>query len=262
MASPYSMAPRPALSRLAPLDGPAFTGVVTLPPGGVAAPGMRFGDAGTGLFRPAAGALGVAAAGVEVLRQEAGMVCLGGAPGAESLRATVVAAAANRLQVSAAAAGAPVLVEAAGADSSTGIRLQGKGNHGIGANIDPDDKVSLRIARGMVVLQGVLGLPGFGCGLDYSGSARHFIVGNYPHRFLTDGFNAEQLRILHTAATDRWVEVTGSNGGSPRVAASNGHLTLAAGGTGNSVILANLPTSATGLPPGALWNSAGIVKIV
>lgn len=74
-----------------------------------------------------------------------------------------------------------------------------------------------------------------------------------------------------TAATNivgGGIKLTGGAGASSSSGAANGgDITLTGGakfGTGRvgCVILANLPTSASGLPSGALWNNSGVVTIV
>jgi predicted methyltransferase MtxX (methanogen marker protein 4) len=43
---------------------------------------------------------------------------------------------------------------------------------------------------------------------------------------------------------------------------SSGNITLAPNNLTGYLILNNLPTVATGLPSGAVWNDAGVLKIV
>ena len=74
----------------------------------------------------AATALAASVGGVEVLRATAsGGLTLGGAPGGHALEVVTPASAANRVVVNGAAAGAPVSVQAQGADASIGelVRL-------------------------------------------------------------------------------------------------------------------------------------------
>ncbi len=70
-----------------------------------------------------------------------------------------------------------------------------------------------------------------------------------------------QFVFPHTSGANRYLSGTGSNGGAPTLGTSNGHLNLAPGGSGNTVILAGLPTSAAGLPTNALYkDGSGFIK--
>lgn len=58
--------------------------------------------------------------------------------------------------------------------------------------------------------------------------------------FQTQNTSATQLRILHTASANRFITITGSNGGSPTLSTSAGDVTLNSS-TGN--VLSNTPTA-------------------
>lgn len=67
----------------------------------------------------------------------------------------------------------------------------------------------------------------------------------------------------HTSSPGGSISITSGNGGND---SNGGNLTLKAGtGTGTGVagniIILNLPTSAAGLPTGALWNNSGVLNI-
>lgn len=68
-------------------------------------------------------------------------------------------------------------------------------------------------------------------------------------------------------STSNVFESSGSGSGS-QIVASNGPFSIQANGdftataTGGNVKLPGLPTSAAGLPSGALWNNAGVVNVV
>lgn len=136
MQSSYRFTPSP--DRLldptkAPLASPAFTGTVSVPVGTAASPAIAFtGDADTGVFHPAADTASVAVGGAERLRVAPTLVSLGGAPGAESLRAVPVTNAVNWVQTTGSIAGGGfVTVGGTGADADVGIRLSTKGNGSI-----------------------------------------------------------------------------------------------------------------------------------
>lgn len=63
------------------------------------------------------------------------------------------------------------------------------------------------------------------------------------------------------------VQITGGLGASSSAGAANGGNVVLAGGTGYGtghagyIIMSNLPTSAAGLPSGAIWNNGGVLNI-
>ena len=144
----------PALLEGPPAPGPLVNagtnGVLSkqAPAGRAARPGLAVGGPDAGFFTPSATALAAAVGGVEVLRATAsGGVTLGGAPGGHALEVATPASAANRVVVNGAAAGAPVSVQAQGADANIGLALAPRGTGALSAQV-PDGLVAGGNARG------------------------------------------------------------------------------------------------------------------
>lgn len=222
MTSPYHLTVgSPAdLAALAPKSNPAFSGVVTLPPGTVAAPGAAFADdADTGVCRPAADTLALVTAGATRLRvTSGGAVVIGGDAGAPAARLSFGAAVGTDL-----------------------LHLfdNGSNRYGLGIGGLPALQIYAPTAVGAVSIGG--------------------------RSAATGTFDGESLRVTSVSSTVNRVQVTGAiTTGAPTIAAqgsdANIHLRLQPKGTG-TVIVATLPTSAAGLPSGALWNDGGTVKV-
>lgn len=76
---------------------------------------------------------------------------------------------------------------------------------------------------------------------------------------------AEAVRVIPANPAGNRIDLEGAGPGvGPRIAAAGAdgavNLRLAAKGQG-CIVLENLPTSSTGLPPGGLWNSAGTLRV-
>jgi hypothetical protein len=144
----------PALLEGPPAPGPLVNagtnGVLSkqAPAGRAACPGLAVGSADAGFFAPGAASLAAAVGGVEVLRATAaGGVTLGGAPGGHAFEVATPASAANRVLVTGAAAGAPVSVQAQGADTNIGLALSPRGAGALSAHV-ADGAVAGGNARG------------------------------------------------------------------------------------------------------------------
>jgi len=77
------------------------------PAGEAARPGLSVGQTDTGLFRPAAGTLGAAVAGAEMLRVASGTLSLGAAPGSHGLEVTTPTSTVNRPEMVGGLTGTP-----------------------------------------------------------------------------------------------------------------------------------------------------------
>ncbi|HEY0833589.1 MAG TPA: hypothetical protein VGE72_06720 [Azospirillum sp.] len=110
-----------------------LTGQVRIPDGSVGAPGLRVTSSSvTGLYSMADNSVRFAVLGAQrAALTNDGSVSLSGGPGAEALRTVAVATAVNRWQASGAAAGATVVLEAAGSDGNVRAQVRGKGTGGL-----------------------------------------------------------------------------------------------------------------------------------
>ncbi|HYD64568.1 hypothetical protein [Azospirillum sp.] len=132
MTSPYHSSPfaNADVSALAPRRDPAFSGVVTMPPGSPAFPGIAFAnDADTGVCSPAVNELSLVTAGKTRAHIAAdGTTRLGtNASGVEALRVVPVSTMANRLDAQGAASGASPALAAQGTDANIDLTLAPKG---------------------------------------------------------------------------------------------------------------------------------------
>ena len=94
-------------------------------------------------------------------------------------------------------------------------------------------------------------------GSDTNVGASWQTKGSGSHLFVTGTGASAQVEITHTASADRYITLTGSNGGNPKIGVSDGQLTL---GTGSALATSAtegyvcIPTCAgapTGVPAGA-----------
>ncbi|MBI1207260.1 MAG: hypothetical protein GC191_08220 [Azospirillum sp.] len=260
----------------APLASPVFSGAVTVPPGSAAAPGVVFpGASATGWFQPSADLLAAAAGGTERWRVSTSAVTLGGAPGAESFRATAVANAVNRLQVAGAAAGADVVLSVQGADTNRNLIIAtgGGGNIQIGSNVDSGANPSRKLqvlagsnTQAAVCLQAIGNTAVSYAAFDWIasngaalGAIYHEADVAYPMSMASSaaialktgggavGGGTEQVRVAHTASAVNQVQLTGAAAGAaPALSAigSDLDIDLALSGKGNGVPKA--PTAAAG----------------
>ncbi|GAA0568829.1 hypothetical protein GCM10009416_03850 [Craurococcus roseus] len=133
-----------------PLVNTGTNGVLSkqAPAGRAARPGLAVGSADAGFFAPSATSLAASVGGAEVLRASAGGgVTMGGAAGAHAFEVAAPASVANRVLVSGAAAGAPVSVQAQGADANIGLALSPRGTGALSAQV-PDGSATGGNARG------------------------------------------------------------------------------------------------------------------
>ena len=77
-------------------------------------------------------------------------------------------------------------------------------------------------------------------GSDSNIGIQYYTKGTSGHRFFTN-LLSEQFRIAHTASADRYIQITGSNGGNPTITTSAGNLAITP-----AVVLASSLTVATG----------------
>ena len=122
---------------------------VQAPAGEAARPGLSLGQNDTGLFRPAAGVLAAATAGVERLRLTSGTATIGAASGAHGLEVTTPASAVNRPEILGAVTGTPSRVgwRAMGSDANISAVMQPKGTGALIAQF-PDNATAGGNARG------------------------------------------------------------------------------------------------------------------
>lgn len=75
-----------------------------------------------------------------------------------------------------------------------------------------------------------------------------------------DGGSEIALSTLYVGGGTNHLTVAPSAGGNPTLSTNGGHLNLAPA-SGKTVVITSLPTSAAGLPTGALWNNSGVVNV-
>jgi hypothetical protein len=154
------------------------------PAGRAARPGLAVGAADAGFFAPSATSLAASVGGTEVLRATAaGGFTFGGSPGSHAFEVAAPAAAVNRVLVNGAAAGAPVSVQAQGADASIGLALTPRG---AGA-------LSAQVASGaQSVVGGGTGNTASGLGAAVAGGAANAASGSYS--WAPGGSNSDARR--------------------------------------------------------------------
>lgn len=67
-----------------------------------------------------------------------------------------------------------------------------------------------------------------------------------------------QVQVSHTASANRYITLTGSNGGNPTIGASAGRLNLNAG----VINVTGIPTSSAGLSAGDVYSNGGVLTVV
>ncbi len=119
------------------------------PAGEAARPGLSIAQTDTGLFLPAAGSLGVSAAGAELARLASGTASLGAASGAHGLEVTTPASTVNRPEMVGGVTGTPARTgwRAKGADANISAVMQPKGTGAVLAQF-PDSAAAGGNARG------------------------------------------------------------------------------------------------------------------
>lgn len=162
-----------------------------------------------------------------------GQSSLGGSAGSESLRVLSIPSAANYLQASGAIAGGTPMLEVAGPDTNIGAILKSKGAANF--RFDTGGGVQMRINH---VASAVNFLTVFGAatggrpamyadGSDAAVDFAHSLKGAGSHVFFTNNTGNVQLAITHTAS-NRWLTMTGSNGGNPTIGTSSGGIQFSA----------------------------------
>lgn len=118
------------------------------------------------------------------------------------------------------------------------------------------------IAAGLVALSGYFNIrgsagsnPSAGWMMDWNGgNARFLAPDGAAFRFLT-AYGNEQMRVLHTASANRYITVTGSNGGDPTISTSGGALKIGVAARGTVVALTDGATITFDM---ALGNDAAV----
>lgn len=244
MPNPYYTAPRQGadLPSLAPKANPTFTGVVTLPAGTVAAPGLAFAnDPDTGLTHPANDTVALSAGGTSQLTCDTVGVAIGGA--GTWLRGSSSSGGQGYL-------GANVWFSGTAARFVSGHGVLAAS--GVAFNTPLWNTLALFCNTGGSVAGGTF--------------TPNFMVVAYPDSVAVGGAQgAESLRIVKVAnAVNRVLVEGGTVGTSPTLSATGSdtdiHLRLQPKGAG-TVVVPTLPKSAAGLPSGALWNDGGTVRV-
>ncbi len=218
----------PTIPAAIPTRNPAFTGQVTLAAGSSTAPAIGFSsDPDTGVYQPSAGVLGLTADGTEIARASASAISLGGVPGAESLRATLVPNAVNRVDIRGGVTGASPTVQAQGNDADINLTLMPKGN-GVVTGAGGVVKVSA-ITDGQ-------GIAGYAGGTMIWGITRLVNgprIAAFGDAYVATGAivgpssGAVQLTVTHTPNSTQYVTVTGSvTGASPKIGTTAGPLSF------------------------------------
>jgi len=207
-----------ALLNGATLAANLFTGVQQLPSGSAAAPSLAAaGDVDTGVYFPAANAIGFAAAGAEQFRIAAGT------------------GAVNRMSASGAGAGENPILLAMGADAAIGLSLTPKGTGVVHVNAGLGESFRIRS-------NGFWGIE--------ANEVRRATSGGAHHSFRTDGYaGVEQFRVEHTASAVNYAQARGGAVGAPAA--------FAAAGADTNVDLALTPKGAGVLRFGAHTALAG-----
>ncbi|WP_175813363.1 beta strand repeat-containing protein [Burkholderia contaminans] len=157
-----------------------------------------------------------------------GQVSLGGAAGAEALRAVTTASAVNWVQVQGNIAGNGSSISAAGADTNINLNLSSKGSNGIGFYTGSLSRAQFSVvdAASAVNYLQVQGAPtGNNVSMSAQGSDTNVGInyaakGNGWHSFQANG--VAQVAITNTPGATRYLTLTGSNGGNPTIGASAG----------------------------------------
>jgi hypothetical protein len=148
-----------------------------------------------------------------------GVISLGAAPGAESLRVTPVASAVNYLEVKGAATGGLPNLSAQGSDANINIwyYAKGTGAHGFATNNTTQFNIA-HTASAVNYLQVTGGATGSGAAISAQGSDANIQMyyvakGTGFHSFLAGGNT--QFQIINTASAVNVLQVTGAATGSP-----------------------------------------------
>ncbi|AWB08049.1 hypothetical protein A6A40_23670 (plasmid) [Azospirillum humicireducens] len=264
------------------LVAPQVQGALTISPGTAGTPAVAFaGDADSGLFHPAPDSVGIATGGAErirvtpvgqlVLQHTASLPNAWGAhcglqannsegaavsrwednPYGSNIYFQKSRGAPGDLQAVRAGDGLANIV-VAGANGtafreSFSLRVTAAGNPG---TVSVPGNVALCLAETGTI-------PAF---------ARLQIHNDGISRFGLAASGAEMLRLTPAPDQVNRLGMAGAGtGGMPVVAAEGADATIHLGlrpKGGGSIVIQSLPTSPDGLPPGALWNSSGTVRIV
>lgn len=256
----YHLPPSPQalLASKAPTNAPVFTGVVTLASGSVSAL-VPADDANTGLCFPAPDSLALVTGGATRLHVNAsGAVGIGTNNPASSLHVVRQDGAGTQPFY-------PVILQR---DSTTAAAGRSIG-------------ISYRDSRCLATVEAVrvnsaASYHAYLSFRTYGGATAPNSEADLPERVRigADGVfqagmgdtGAAALRVVPVAVTANRIEITGATvGGVPGIAAQGTdtdiHLRLSGKGTG-TIILQNLPTTATGLPAGSLWRNGSSLQVV
>lgn len=156
---------------------------------------------------------------------------------AEQVRISHEASAVNYLQLKGAATGGVPSIEAAGSDANPGLAFiaKGSGRHSFYTNGGGSTAEQARISHTASAVNWVQ-LTGGATGnaaLIRASSATDTDValslsgqGTGELAFYTSGFSFKQFNITHTASANRYISITGSNGGNPTISASGGNVAI------------------------------------
>lgn len=173
----------------------------------------------------------------------AGAAYLGGALGGDGLRVIPVAASNRRVEVRGSNGGSSLIttsggdLELAGGSGTVAIRQGYTFRH-----------------TGSV---GNIVCGSTGAHIEFTRNAGNYLVADGPAaEIVMQVAGASQVVFKPTAAANRQITLTGSNGGNPSIGTSAGGLTISA-----RLRLSNLPTSSAGLSTGDLWSDGGTIKV-
>lgn len=168
---------------------------------------------------------------------------VGGSAGAESLRVVPVDGSTRYVKIVGSNGGDPTISTSAG---NLSISPPGGAVYlGSGANFL---KVNGNSTTQPVIIDPV--------GSDSDISLLLSSKGSGAIQLVTGTWSAPQVVVGHTASANRYITLTGSNGGNPTIGTNAGGLTISA-----PLRLSSLPTSSAGLSTGDLWNDGGVLKI-
>lgn len=261
---------------------PQVQGALTVSPGSAGTPAIAFaGDADSGLFHPAPDSIGIATGGAERLRvTPVGELILQHTASLPNAWGAYCGLQSNNPEGAAfsrwednpygsnvyfqKSRGAPGDLRTVKAGDSL-ANLVVAGTNGTAFRESFSLRVTAAADPGTVSVPGNLALYLAEAG-GTSVFARLQIRNDGVNRLGLAASGVEMLRLTPASNQVNRLDMAGAGtGGMPVVAAEGAdatiHLRLRPKG-GGSVVIQNLPTSPDGLPPGALWNSSGTVRIV
>ena len=169
------------------------------------------------------------------------------------------ASAVNYLAISGAGAGADVYLQPQGSDTNIGLFVGSKGTDSVflhtgGSSYTTQAAIThtASAVNYVSLTGGAIANPVFftAAGSDTNIGTAFSTKGSASHSFYTNGLaSALQAQITHTASANRYLTLTGSNGGNPRLDTSAGSLVLGSGGLTNAFAITGSGASAPILSP-------------